>query len=463
MIPSIYGVLILLFAPFLSANGTIALITICTVLGGTAAGFLIGLGGATINPAVFSLIFVFWQAWRNYKNGELPSVLPLNSPANWLMILAIWGVISAATLPFLFQNSDVLIFTFDRFEGGTAPFAIPIRFTSSNISQPGYLVMSWMAMVAMCILLRREGAAEVFAKSVLWASTLNVALGCLNLLQMAGLPDVLAVLRNGSYAMQSGELAGLVRISGAFPETSAYSAYSLTLLGFTHYLWLRGYLPRWSSSTSVGSLVLLLLSTSGTAYVGLAVCGVLSLMYLTYRVARYGSAGRVAFYGWLALLALILLASALLFYPKTWTILSDYFGFVVGKKMESGSGIERSTWNRQAWSNFIDTLGLGTGLGTNVGSNFTMVLLSNLGWFGAMAFGAFIWKSFTTPISTSTEAEDIVIKASRLAILTTLIGANISARVFDLSITFYIFAAGATFRATPTIHPKPTENSGSTT
>ena len=64
----------------------------------------------------------------------------------------------------------------------------------------------------------------------------------------------------------------------------------------------------------------------------------------------------------------------------------------VGGKVHSRSGIERATWNWQAWSNFVDTYDLGVGLGSARASSFPLVVLSNRGLPGGLMFSAFLWR-----------------------------------------------------------------------
>lgn len=64
----------------------------------------------------------------------------------------------------------------------------------------------------------------------------------------------------------------------------------------------------------------------------------------------------------------------------------------VGGKVHSRFGIERATGNWQAWSNFVDTYGLGVGLGSARASSFPLVVLSNLGLPGGLMFSAFLWR-----------------------------------------------------------------------
>jgi hypothetical protein len=447
MIPTIFGLIILLVAFFLRAKGVIYLITVCTVFGATAAAFTIGLGNATINPALFSLPFVVIQAWLTYKKNEITKLISLDGAIFWLLLFATWGAISAAIMPYILRDTGIYTFTFDRFTGGLATFLAPIDYTSGNVTQTGYLILSVVCVISYSLLLRKEKGAAIMADAVLWAATINAAAGATNLLQMLGIPDLLFIFKNATYVMMSGELAGLVRISGLFSETSAYSMYSIGLLGYTHYLWLRGYKPTWSGTVSLLTLTLLLLSTSGTAYVGLLACYTLATIYLFYKVLRYGSAGHHVIYGWLAAAAALIFIGALVFKPEIWKILTDYFNFVVGGKMQSSSGQERSSWNVQAWRNFVDSMGLGTGLGSSTGSSISTVLISNFGWPGILFFGMFFWKALNSTVHSNNKLDEVVVNASRVALIAAFIAANISARVFDMGLMFYIYAAGATFRS----------------
>src|SRR5260370_34676128 len=100
----------------------------------------------------------------------------------------------------------------------------------------------------------------------------------------------------------------------------------------------------------------------------------------------------------------------------------------------------RSSANNQAWSNFVDTYGLGVGLGTTKASSFAIVLVSNLGVVGAALFLAFLVNVLRAP-GAETSA---VVRAARAAVLAALIAACTSGTVFDLGVAFFAFAPAAT-------------------
>ena len=105
--------------------------------------------------------------------------------------------------------------------------------------------------------------------------------------------------------------------------------------------------------------------------------------------------------------------------PHVFTRVAEFAQATVLSKMQSSSGVERNSWNQQAWSNFRDSYGLGVGLGSARASGFALVLLSNVGLAGTLTG----W-----PLASATAH---------------------SAAVFDLGIAFYVFAAAASVRVRP--------------
>jgi hypothetical protein len=118
------------------------------------------------------------------------------------------------------------------------------------------------------------------------------------------------------------------------------------------------------------------------------------------------------------------------------TTVATFIDQTVLSKLESESGQERGTWNQTAWTNFLETYGLGTGLGSARASSFVLVVLSNVGVLGAVLFGGFLWSVLRLSPRTTE-----VGFASRHAIAAYLIGASVSGTVFDLGALFYAFAA----------------------
>ena len=109
-------------------------------------------------------------------------------------------------------------------------------------------------------------------------------------------------------------------------------------------------------------------------------------------------------------------------------------------KLESPSGIERSSWNAHAWANFLDTYGLGVGLGGARASSFILVLLSNIGVVGTLLFAGFVVEVLRPKPALQRSPTS---EAARHAVVASLIAAAISCPVYDMGLCFYAFCAAA--------------------
>ncbi len=410
------------------------------LFGATAAIGLPALGGASISPAVLFLPFLVLRAARERGLGRFLSELP--RAGVWLLLLTCWGLLSAALLPRWFAG-ETQILTVDRGSADLRVMLYQLRPVSGNMTQAGYLLGSLLTFLAGRSLLRNREQLLAARDAVLLLAGLNVAAALLNLAEYyLGVPSLLPYLRTAGYSVfEAYEEAGLVRIQGTFAETSAFSAFTLPLFAFATNCWLYGVRPRLSGLLALASLSLLLVSTSGTAYAGL----------LSYLAVLGG--GLV--WAWLAgrgvprrgeLLALagvvgVIACCALLFEPRFVHRIGDFFELTLLNKLQSSSGVERSSWNQQALQNFLDTGGVGVGLGSARASSFPLVLLSNLGILGVVFFLGFLREVFRR--REGRYEPDATTRAGRHAAIATLVGSAISGTVFDLGIAFYLFAAVA--------------------
>jgi hypothetical protein len=80
-----------------------------------------------------------------------------------------------------------------------------------------------------------------------------------------------------------------------------------------------------------------------------------------------------------------------------WASLQNLLDTLVLNKMSTDSGIERSSWNKQALQNLFDTFGFGVGNGSVGVSSFPVGVLASLGVFGALIFGMFFVKVAVQP------------------------------------------------------------------
>jgi len=188
----------------------------------------------------------------------------------------------------------------------------------------------------------------------------------------------------------------------------------------------------------------LVLSTSSTAYVTLAVFSIIVLAGCVRRMfTREASRQQIAYACVVPILLLLALAGAMLV-PAAWTTLSGLFDATIANKLATQSGIERLRWNHQALVAFFDTLGAGAGVGSVRASSFVVAVLANCGVLGCLLFAAFL-VAVIIPQRPSVPqcAENRIARAGAHACLALLMAASISAAGVDLGLFFSIFAAAS--------------------
>jgi len=446
-----FAAVVLLAGWFCRGRHMVTAMMLCTLFGATATFALPG--GAPITPAVLMLPFLLAHAFAERGLGRSCEVLQAPQDAGfWLAMLVLWGVLSALFLPHVFGGATLVRGTDRNVMAGVQ--LMPLRPFSTNLTQTAYALGSLAAFVALRALLAERGRLAHFATAVLWLAVANCIAAAVNLAELyLGVPSVLEYVRNAGYAiLVGGEIGGLLRISGTFAETSAFSAYTLPLFAFCASLWHDGVRPRFSGTMAALLLLLLLGSTSSTAYAGLAVLGAClggAALWRAFFSARGAYVGVIAVIAWCAAVTVCL---ALLMRPEIIDRIVDYMQLTLVRKLDSASAMERGSWNTQAWQNFLDTWGVGTGLGSARASSYPLVIASNLGVPGLLLFAMFLWRVFGVGQAPYASV-DPVVRAARRAVLATLVAASISGVVFDLGLAFYAYAAAATTLFVPVLRP----------
>lgn len=114
-------------------------------------------------------------------------------------------------------------------------------------------------------------------------------------------------------------------------------------------------------------------------------------------------------------------------------------------KLGTDSGVERIAWNRQALVNFVETYGLGAGVGSVRASSFLAAVPGSIGVFGVVCYGAFLFLALLQPRPPLPDpVEDAVRSAARMACFSLLVAASIAGSFIDLGLTFFALAAVAT-------------------
>ncbi len=335
-----------------------------------------------------------------------------------------------------------MVFGMDRL--ALSPIAVmPLRPFSTHLTQSAYAILGLVCFVSVCTLLNSERRMMHMRDAILLLASLNIGAALLQLAESyLGFPSFLNFVRNANYAtFTSGEIGGLVRIYGTFPEASSFAGFTLGLFAFSASLCRDGVRPVYSGSVALASLLLLLISTSSTAYaslIGYTIAATAAAMFQAYWNNSPLKVGPTALTVWLLAVAACV---ALLIKPEFITRISDFFELTLFDKLESESGRERSNWTQQGWINFIDTYGFGVGLGGARSSSFPIALVSNVGVIGAFLFIAFLRRLFDPSTARLSHEYVSVVRAARHALLIFLMAALVNAPFADPGMLFYTFAA----------------------
>jgi hypothetical protein len=362
-----------------------------------------------------------------------------------MLFLIMYAVFGAIIIPRLFAGS-VTVLEVDRVSKSVV--LMPLRPSSTNMTQSFYLAGN----VALFFLLRLElqsmRALKAAAVAVEALIVSNLVLATVDLTsKTVGLGDTLEFLRTAKYAYHAEEeVAGFFRIVGAFPETSTFSYVTFGLFAFAYCYWRSSRQAKWFVY-SCAMLFYLVLSTSSTAYVSMGVGFMVLIGLLVLEVSR-GQISKPLLLSiglmWVGMTGVILIV---LFDPDRLKPLMTLFEQMVLNKAQSSSARERFFWNQVSWQAFVDTWGLGVGLGSSRASSWLVAVLSQLGVVGIALFSLLIWLAIqpgpkSSPIGSEGRATINALAAgSRGALIACMTSASISGALVDLGALFYFALA----------------------
>lgn len=445
----------------------LTVILVATVFGATAALELTVLGSAPVVPAVFFIPLLMLTLLRLGGWKAVSTSFHSTAAVVWLFAFVAWAVFSAVFAPRFFEGK-VLVYAMSR-NNDLGVQLQPLGPISSNITQSAYLVAGLIAFAALVALCRRAGAAKAVLDGLCAVATVNLVAAAMNMVEgYLGLKLGLEFIRNANYAILENDRAhGLLRIQGTFSETSSFSSFSLALFAALMICWRRGLRPRWTGPLCIAHLLLLLLSTSTTAYVAMMV--VLAGLMAVAIASTLLSPDKVRF-GGISILVLLLVAGGclvVLLAPDFVQRIGDIFRGSVLLKLDSDSGRERSSWTQQTWESFIGTYGIGTGAGSSRGSSWAIVILGNTGVIGAITFAGFMIATLSPwNLPRSDELRTLAL-AFKLATAACFVAASISGTMIDPGIMFWTCAGlaaglGVAERVGRRSHDPPPLHEGST-
>ncbi len=421
---------------------TVTVFLVSTLLGAAAAIVLTSLGMANVQPAHLLLAFLLCSvATRRSTALVVGRSLAFPSEGFWLLLTAIYALVSALLLPRLFAGSTY-VFAIARTEVGPGIVSMPLGPTSGNITQPVYFLGDVLCFFAFLAYGSDPSAFKATVRAVLVCTAVNL---CFAVLDVGGWLlhlDLLSPVRNANYRMLDEVTAGgLKRIVGSFPEASTFAYCTLGWFAFCTRLWLAGIHSRITGPLALLSFVSLLFSTSSTGY-----AGTVGFLIGLYFVSLGGMLTRPVSRNTLALIALMPVAAAVCILAvrldqPLWDAVQQMIDSTILNKMATQSGVERAMWNAQSLVNFADTHWLGAGVGSVRASSFPLAVLGNIGAIGAVTYGAFLLRLFwrgpgrwRQPYPAACQS------AARWACFAELVGASVSGSFIDLGLPFFAFA-----------------------
>lgn len=447
VIVALLGLAMLLARPYWS----FLMMALCTILGTGMAINLPALGGAGILVPNFFLVFFMLRILLATGPGPvLASAIPPR-PGFWLLILTVFGVLTAFFLPRLFAGMTETISVTRVFGNKSFISASALGPTSTNITQAVYAIGGCLAFAFSFAYTRFCAKPTDILKTFLIVGLVNAAMAALDVTTYyTGTSFILDSVRTANYDfLTANEMGGMKRIAGTFAEASAFASYTLPLFAFAASLWLDKTRYRMAGLVAALLLIALVLSTSATALAGLfLVTTVLLTRTMTSSLQRPEMTRSI----WMNVGALACVTVLLALPVIAPTTASDWMGYieeVLVEKPASSSGQERMLWNLTAWQNFIDTNWIGAGLGSARASSFPLVLLSNLGIAGFLLFALFVgsllsgrtgWREARTEPELETARTTRAAKAGVMAVLIT---STLSATVYDLGLTVYLIGGTA--------------------
>lgn len=394
MIPTLIGVAtVLLGIWLLLRRGPMELL--CAVLAfnlldGSAGVILTSLGGSSIPPGRIMLGFLVLSCFGLVKEDAALFRRAIVDNV-WMVIFCIYSFIGAFLLPRIFQQS-IDVFPL-RPIGMRHQFdTIPLFFTSQNITTAVYLVGTALAALCCYIAVTRSKNLNPILTAVIAITVTHAVLGILGV-ALRGTPwdQVVEFFRNGSYSQVDQRTKSFIRINGIMPEPSIYADFGLAWFILCFELWLRHIRPRGTGLAAALMAIVLMMSTSSTAYVGLAGYAAI-LVCRAALVPSYLRADKLIAIGAIALFAAAFVALILIASSEAAQAFEEMFRQMTVDKAGSDSGLQRAFWARQGLDAFIVSYGLGIGAGSFRSSSIVTAILGGMGVVGIISFTAYILK-----------------------------------------------------------------------
>lgn len=386
MIPTIHGLITIVIGIWLLTRGGVMPVLLGALAAGvfdaSAAVALPALGGSTIPPSRVMLVFLLIAMARavGKRTGLLADALRNNG---LLLLFALWGMVAAFTLPFVFAGQaqvvpmaagDQIVHLYDVF---------PLRFTPQNITTPVYMLGTALTAMTAYVAGRTSLDPTAIVRLAVALAWVQVATGLASI-TLAGTAwdSVVDFIRNGNYGQLDQYFGGFRRMDGVMSEPSSFAGFTFVWFVVCFESWLRDVEPKRTGPAALAAFVVMMISTSTTAYATIAIYGAIVAIRLVAD-ARNLRITKVAMLVVLGLVGLAAVMALMIANPTLAAWAKDLLEVNTIKKAGSASGLQRAFWARQGIDMFVLSHGLGVGPGTFRSSGFVQSVIGSCGVIGA--------------------------------------------------------------------------------
>jgi len=282
--------------------------------------------------------------------------------------------------------------------GFKANLASPFHLDRENFTQVAYLIEN----ICLVYILAHQGARQAFPILLKdWDRAMVCGLwfsAAVCLWQFASLygglyfPSDFFYSNAGYNRADSQSMVGLFRINGPFEEPSTLG-YAFT--GFLLFAWLRYrlYPTAFSVAMIAACIFCMLVSTSTTAYFGGFLFGCIVLYDVAAQRLHLLSKDFRLSSGQIAAIAIIVVAvlGGGFIVARNWEAIDAILQMTIFQKSESSSFQQRAFADTLGIQVFMQTYGIGLGLGSHKPNSLVIALLSNTGIVGTVLFGTWLY------------------------------------------------------------------------
>ncbi len=317
-----------------------------------------------------------------------------------------------------------------------------LRPSSGNFTQSCYIMLSYGTALTFSILGQSAAVRLHYRRALLWAAYILVLSGFVDLVTYTlHVGALLEPFRTATYSfLVDVEAEGAKRVVGLMPEASTFGTACVGLMASL--VFLRPFYEKGTERLLVlGAIALLglmtILSTSSTGVVGLGVLGFVYGADFVYRVfdpynPRRDGLNRELIVLFLALFAVF---AGIVLKPSLLDPVYSMINGMIFEKTKSASYAERTMWTRIGWQAFLDTGGMGAGLGSIRVSNWAVSILGSTGLFGAMLIFGFMAQQLLTMPRQGPTKNAVFATALKLSLLPTLCMYLVVATIPDIGVS----------------------------